>query len=54
MAVDEAVQHYIEQIPAEHRPLFDRIHALILEVRPDASVVISYQMPTYKIGKRRL
>jgi uncharacterized protein YdhG (YjbR/CyaY superfamily) len=52
--MDEAVQHYIEQIPPEHRPLFDRIHALILQERPDASVVLSYRMPTYKVGKRRL
>jgi len=52
--VDEAVQRYIEQIAPEHRPLFDRIHALILQECPDASVVLSYQMPTYKVGKRRL
>jgi uncharacterized protein YdhG (YjbR/CyaY superfamily) len=52
--MDEAVQRYIEQIAPEHRPLFDRIHALILQERPDASVALSYQIPTYKIGKRRL
>jgi uncharacterized protein YdhG (YjbR/CyaY superfamily) len=27
---------------------------LILEVHPDASVVISYQIPTYKMGRNRL
>ena len=52
--VDEAVQAYIDGIAAEHRPLFDRLHGLILDVRPDADVVLSYDMPTYKVGRRRL
>jgi uncharacterized protein YdhG (YjbR/CyaY superfamily) len=52
--VDEAVQAYIDGIAAEHRPLFDRLHRLILDVRPDADVVLSYDMPTYKVGRRRL
>jgi uncharacterized protein YdhG (YjbR/CyaY superfamily) len=52
--VDQAVQDYIDAIPPEHRPLFDRLHQLILQARPDAAVVLSYQMPTYKAGRRRL
>jgi uncharacterized protein YdhG (YjbR/CyaY superfamily) len=52
--MDEGVQRYIEQIAPEHRPLFERIHTLILQVRPDASVVLSYRMPTYRVGKHRL
>ncbi len=52
--MDEAVQAYIDAIPAEHRPLFDRLHRLILAVHPDATVVLSYKMPTYQVGKRRL
>jgi hypothetical protein len=52
--VDEAVQAYIDGIAPEHRPLFDRLHGLILDVRPDADVVLSYDMPTYKVGRRRL
>jgi uncharacterized protein YdhG (YjbR/CyaY superfamily) len=46
--VDEAVQRYIDAIPAEQRPLFDRLQSLVLELYPDAEVVISYQIPTYK------
>ena len=46
--MDEAVQRYVEAIPAEQRPLFDRLQSLILELYPDAEVVISYQVPTYK------
>ncbi|HVF76143.1 MAG TPA: DUF1801 domain-containing protein [Acidimicrobiales bacterium] len=51
---DPAVAAYIEAVPAEHRPLFDRVHNLILEARPDAEVVLSYGIPTYKAGRRRL
>jgi len=52
--VDEAVRAYIDEIPAVDRPLFDRLHGLILEAYPDATVVLSYKMPTYKLGGRRL
>lgn len=52
--VDEAVLAYIDGIAAGHRPLFDRLHRLILDVHPDADVVLSYDMPTYKVGRRRL
>ena len=52
--MDEAVQSYIEGVEPAHRPLFDRIHRLILAAHPDATVVLSYQMPTYKVGRRRL
>ncbi len=51
---DPAVQDYIDAITPEHRPLFDRLHRLILQVRPDAAVVLSYQIPAYKAGRRRL
>ena len=52
--VDEAVQGYIDAIAPEYRPLFDRIHRLILAAYPDAAVVLSYRIPTYKVGTRRL
>jgi uncharacterized protein YdhG (YjbR/CyaY superfamily) len=52
--VDEAVQAYIEAIPPGHRPLFDRLHRLVLDAYPDATVVLSYRMPTYRVGRRRL
>jgi len=51
---DEDVQGYIDRIAAEHRPLFDRLHRLILATHPDADVVLSYKMPTYQVGNRRL
>jgi uncharacterized protein YdhG (YjbR/CyaY superfamily) len=52
--IPPAVQAYIDGIPAEHRPLFDRLHRLITEAHPDAEVTLSYKMPAYKTGKRRL
>jgi uncharacterized protein YdhG (YjbR/CyaY superfamily) len=52
--MDDAVQAYIDAADPGHRPLFDRLHRLVLEVRPDAAVVLSYQIPTYKVGRDRL
>lgn len=52
--MDEAVRDYVDAIAPERRPLFDRIHRLILEVHPDAEVVLSYQIPTYVVGRHRL
>jgi uncharacterized protein YdhG (YjbR/CyaY superfamily) len=52
--MDDAVRSYIDAIGPEHRPLFDRLHRLVLEVHPDAAVVLSYGMPTYKAGRHRL
>lgn len=53
MRVDKEVRDYIDAIPAEHRPLFDRLHRLILEAQSEAAVIISYKMPTCQVGKRR-
>jgi uncharacterized protein YdhG (YjbR/CyaY superfamily) len=51
--MDDDVQAYIDAIDPDHRPLFDRLHRLVLEVQPEADVSISYKMPTYKVGKNR-
>jgi uncharacterized protein YdhG (YjbR/CyaY superfamily) len=52
--MDDAVRAYVDAIAPEQRPLFDRVHRLVLEAYPDAAVVLSYQMPTFKVGRRRL
>jgi uncharacterized protein YdhG (YjbR/CyaY superfamily) len=52
--VDEAVRGYIDGIDPERRALFERVHRLILAAYPDAAVVLSYRIPTYKVGRRRL
>ena len=52
--MDDAARDYVEALASESRPLFDRVHRLILEVHPDAAVVLSHRMPTYVVGRYRL
>lgn len=52
--MDPAVQQYIAAIPERQRPLFDRLQSLILDLYPDAEIYISYQIPTYRVGRRRV
>jgi len=52
--MDEAVRRYRDEMDAGQRPVFDRLHRLIVATCPDAEVVLSYGMPTYRIGRRRL
>ncbi|MEO8897325.1 MAG: DUF1801 domain-containing protein [Candidatus Dormibacter sp.] len=52
--MDQAVREYVDGIDPVHRPVFDRLHALILDAHPHAAVVLSYRIPTYKVGRRRL
>jgi uncharacterized protein YdhG (YjbR/CyaY superfamily) len=54
LEVDQAAQSYIDGIAPEHRQLFDRMHRLVAAVHPTAAVVLSYKMPTYVVGPRRL
>jgi len=50
----DPVQDYIDAISPANRPVFDRIHRLVLASYPDAEMLISYQMPTYQVGDNRL
>ena len=52
--MDDAARDYIDAIAAEQRPLFDRMHGLILEVVPEADIALSYKMPTYRANGRGL
>ena len=52
--MEQAVQQYIEAIPETHKPLFDRLQSLILELYPDAEIVISYNLPMYKVRRGRV
>lgn len=52
--MNDAVQAYIEGIDPARRPLFDRVHHLILHEFPGVDVVISYNMPTYVLGDFRV
>ncbi len=48
-AINPDVQQYIDAVQDERRPLFDRLQALILDLYPDAEVVLSYKIPTYRV-----
>ena len=52
--MDDAVRRYRDEMDSECRPVFDRLHRLIVAMCPEAEVVLSYGMPTYRIGRRRL
>jgi uncharacterized protein YdhG (YjbR/CyaY superfamily) len=45
---------YLTTIAPAVRPLFDRIDGLIRAAHPDVATTISYDMPTYVVGDRRL
>jgi hypothetical protein len=52
MATD--VRDYIDAIPDEYRPLFDRIHRLTMQAAPHAVTSLAYGMPAFSAGRRRL
>ncbi|MGW4247463.1 DUF1801 domain-containing protein [Nocardia sp. NPDC004722] len=52
--MDDAVGRYREGIAPAQRALFDRLHRLILDTCPEAEVAMAYDMPVYRVGKRRL
>jgi uncharacterized protein YdhG (YjbR/CyaY superfamily) len=52
--MDEDVAAYIDAIAPAQRPLFDRLHRIVLAEHPDAEVALSYGMPAYRVGRRRL
>lgn len=45
---------YLDAVDADDRPLCDRVHRLVMEVRPEARMVLSYTMSTYVVGTRQL
>jgi len=44
------VDTYIKLIPQDRLDRFMSIHELIMRLYPDATVDMSYRMPTYRIG----
>lgn len=52
--MDAELQAYIDTIDPEYRPLFDRLHDIMMRSHPEAAFVFAYNMPTYRMGKRRL
>ena len=52
--VDPAVRKFIGSVSGERRALYDRLEAVILGMYPDAEVVITYGIPTYKANSGRV
>jgi uncharacterized protein YdhG (YjbR/CyaY superfamily) len=51
---DQAAQQYIDGIADEFRPLFDRLHRVVNDVHPEVVLSLSYGMPTFATGSRKL
>ena len=47
--MNEEVQRYIDALPEERRPLFEKLQGLIMSLCPNAEVLMWYRMPTYRI-----
>ncbi len=54
MTTDDDVAAYLATAPAQHRPLYDRVERLARQAHPGLTVVLSYKMPTFVVGSRRL
>jgi len=52
--MDARLQAYIDAISPEFSPLFERLRGITARVQPDAAFVYAYNMPTFRMGKRRL
>jgi Domain of unknown function (DU1801) len=53
-AIDEDVRRYRDQMDSGQQQMFDRLHRLIMAACPGTEVALSYGMPTYRTGGRRL
>ena len=52
--MDADFQAYVDGIAPEFRALFDRLHGIVMATTPEAELGLAYDMPTYRVGKRRL
>lgn len=46
--MNKDVERFMDGVPAELKSHYDTLHELILSMYPDADVVISYGVPTYR------
>ena len=46
--MNEEVQRFVDAVPEDRKPLFDRLRALILRLYPDATLTLSYGVPTFR------
>ena len=50
--MNEALENYFASVPADRKPVVDKLHQLIIGLYPEATIDISYKMPTYRVGDR--
>lgn len=48
------VHEYIANFPSPTQEILRTLQSLILRIAPNAQEVISYGIPTYKVGKKRI
>jgi hypothetical protein len=47
--MNEEVQRFVDAVPAETRPLFDQLRALVEEMYPGVEPALWYNLPRYKV-----
>lgn len=47
--MDEGVRRFFDSVPADKRPLFERLQALVRSLYPGATLALSYGVPTYRV-----
>jgi len=52
--MNKEVEQFVDVLSDERRPLYDKLHTLIIGMYPKAEVVISYGIPTYKAKSGRV
>ena len=52
--VDPSVRKFVEAVSDERRSLYDKLEQVILGMYPEAEVVITYGIPTYKAKAGRV
>ena len=52
--MNKEVQRYVDAVSDDRRRLFDKLHALIMGLYPDAEVVIAYEVPMYRAKSGRV
>jgi hypothetical protein len=48
------VERYVDELDDGLRQLFERLEALIVDERPDVTIVFSYQIPLYRVGRHQV
>ena len=48
------VREYLSAVPREQRVALEKLHSTIKSIVPDATEVISYEIPTFKLNGRML